>query len=316
MYFLNTEQSMHRIDTSTAQRDKFGQGKNGFTRGNPQTGTPATQLDYLYCDAIQEEIANAIESAGIKLDKSKHDQLATAIKEFVKKGSVKLNSATDSTSETEAATPLAVKKVNDIADDANTKAQQAFELTQTMTPNSRKINNKSLDNDVSLNANDVGAIPAQKNNGNDYFTHCNLNFALRPRVNNSPVVTIDQFTDYKNPTIGWYALPNGYIHQFGTVILPPIEEYNVVTISGIKYYTQVYKILLPRSYPTAQVATTVTLVGSPFNGQQANEFGVWARNNRGSDGVNSGVSKSSFDVSITSKALGYVPVIHFSSDGY
>ena len=231
-------------------------------------------------------------------------------------GIVKLSSATNSTSETEAATPLAVKKVNDIADDANTKAQQAFELVQTMTPNSRKINNKSLDNDVSLNANDVGAIPAQKNNDNDYFTPSNLNFALRPRVNNSPVVTIDQFTDYKNPTIGWYALPSGYIHQFGTVILPPIEEYNVVTISGIKYYTQVYKILLPRSYPTAQVATTVTLVGSPFNGQQANEFGVWARNNRGSDGVNSGVSKSSFDVSITSKALGYVPVIHFSSDGY
>nr|WP_254048863.1 phage tail protein [Gilliamella sp. N-G2] len=79
---------MHRIDTSTAQRDKFGTGKNGFTRGNPQTGTPATQLDYLYCDAIQEEIANAIESAGFTLDKSKHNQLATAIKEFVS-GAVK-----------------------------------------------------------------------------------------------------------------------------------------------------------------------------------------------------------------------------------
>ena len=33
---------MHRIDTKTAQKDKFGAGKNGFTRGNPQTGTPAT----------------------------------------------------------------------------------------------------------------------------------------------------------------------------------------------------------------------------------------------------------------------------------
>lgn len=29
---------MHRIDTPTAQTDKFGAGKNGFTRGNPQTG--------------------------------------------------------------------------------------------------------------------------------------------------------------------------------------------------------------------------------------------------------------------------------------
>lgn len=116
---------MHRIDTSTAQRDKFGQGKNGFTRGNPQTGTPATQLDYLYCDAIQEEIARAIESAGFTLDKSKHDQLATAIKEFVKKGSVKFNSSTDSTSETEAATPLAVKKANDQAVIANANAISA-----------------------------------------------------------------------------------------------------------------------------------------------------------------------------------------------
>ena len=109
---------MHRIDTSTAQRDKFGEGKNGFTRGNPQTGTPATQLDFLYCDAIQEEIANTIEYAGIKLDKSKHDQLATAIKELIGRSSVKLNSSTTSELETEAATPLAVKKAYDLANGA------------------------------------------------------------------------------------------------------------------------------------------------------------------------------------------------------
>ncbi|WP_081299543.1 phage tail protein [Gilliamella sp. wkB195] len=119
---------MHRIDTPTAQKDKFGQGKNGFTRGNPQTGTPATQLDYLYCDSIQEEIANAIESAGFVLDKTKHDQLATAIKEFVSKGSVKLNSSTNSESETEAATPLAVKKANDNAAKANTNANNAHNI--------------------------------------------------------------------------------------------------------------------------------------------------------------------------------------------
>ncbi|RCA95978.1 hypothetical protein C6A83_19150, partial [Escherichia coli] len=42
---------MHRIDTKTAQKDKFGAGKNGFTRGNPQTGTPATDLDDDYFDS-------------------------------------------------------------------------------------------------------------------------------------------------------------------------------------------------------------------------------------------------------------------------
>lgn len=122
---------MHRIDTSTAQRDKFGKGKNGFTRGNPQTGTPATQLDYLHCDAIQEEIANVIESAGFMLDKSKHDQLATAIKELVSKGNVKLNSSTNSTSETEAATPLAVKKVNDNAISAKNNANDALNIANS-----------------------------------------------------------------------------------------------------------------------------------------------------------------------------------------
>ncbi|KFK95010.1 MULTISPECIES: hypothetical protein [unclassified Serratia (in: enterobacteria)] len=70
---------MHRIDTPTALRDKFGTGKNGFTRGNPQTGVQATQLDDDYCDSLQEEICNVIESAGIALDKTKRNQLSDAI---------------------------------------------------------------------------------------------------------------------------------------------------------------------------------------------------------------------------------------------
>lgn len=71
---------MHRIDTSTAQKDKFGAGKNGFTRGNPQTGTPATDLDDDYFDMLQEELAGVVEATGVGLDKSKHNQLLTALK--------------------------------------------------------------------------------------------------------------------------------------------------------------------------------------------------------------------------------------------
>ncbi|MFI8705462.1 glycine-rich domain-containing protein, partial [Citrobacter braakii] len=70
---------MHRIDTPTAQKDKFGAGKNGFTAGNPQTGTPATDLDNDYFDMLQEELAGVVEATGAKLDKSRHDQLITAI---------------------------------------------------------------------------------------------------------------------------------------------------------------------------------------------------------------------------------------------
>ncbi|EOZ3809778.1 hypothetical protein [Citrobacter youngae] len=71
---------MHRIDTPTAQKDKFGAGKNGFTAGNPQTGTPATDLDNDYFDMLQEELAGVVEATGVYLDKSKHNQLLTALK--------------------------------------------------------------------------------------------------------------------------------------------------------------------------------------------------------------------------------------------
>ncbi|EPD1885622.1 TPA: hypothetical protein ACV4T5_001357 [Yersinia enterocolitica] len=71
---------MHRIDTPTAQVDKFGAGKNGFTRGNPQTGVPATALDDDYFDSIQEELAGVVEGSGATLDKSKRNQLLTALK--------------------------------------------------------------------------------------------------------------------------------------------------------------------------------------------------------------------------------------------
>ncbi|MBC0661752.1 tail fiber protein [Escherichia coli] len=71
---------MHRIDTKTAQKDKFGAGKNGFTSGNPQTGTPATDLDDDYFDMLQEELCSVVEASGASLEKGRHDQLLTALR--------------------------------------------------------------------------------------------------------------------------------------------------------------------------------------------------------------------------------------------
>ncbi|EPD9210358.1 gp53-like domain-containing protein [Escherichia coli] len=71
---------MHRIDTKTAKKDKFGAGKNGFTRGNPQTGTPATDLDDDYFDMLQEELCSVVEASGASLEKGRHDQLLTALR--------------------------------------------------------------------------------------------------------------------------------------------------------------------------------------------------------------------------------------------
>ena len=70
---------MHRIDTLTAVKDKFGPGKNGFTDGNLRTGRRASWLNSAMWDAIQEEICGVIEKAGIELNKEEHDQLYKAI---------------------------------------------------------------------------------------------------------------------------------------------------------------------------------------------------------------------------------------------
>ncbi|HCR5836819.1 TPA: hypothetical protein OO310_003696, partial [Shigella flexneri] len=59
---------------------KFGAGKNGFTRGNPQTGTPATDLDDDYFDVLQEELCSVVEASGASLEKGRHDQLLTALR--------------------------------------------------------------------------------------------------------------------------------------------------------------------------------------------------------------------------------------------
>ncbi|MEN4580242.1 carbohydrate kinase [Pantoea agglomerans] len=77
---------MHRIDTSTAQVDKFGAGKNGFTGGNPQTGELPTALDAEFFDSVQEEIAAVIEAAGLKLAKSNRAQLLAAMNSLVGSG--------------------------------------------------------------------------------------------------------------------------------------------------------------------------------------------------------------------------------------
>lgn len=65
---------MHRIDTTTATVD------NKFTRGNPQTATPATVVSEDWLNAVQEEIVSVISAAGISLSKPSNTQLLAAIR--------------------------------------------------------------------------------------------------------------------------------------------------------------------------------------------------------------------------------------------
>lgn len=74
---------MHRIDTPTAQADKFGPGKNGFTNGDPATGRRATDLNSDMWDAVQEEVCTVIEESGLTLNKDQHNQLYQAIVKII-----------------------------------------------------------------------------------------------------------------------------------------------------------------------------------------------------------------------------------------
>ena len=64
---------MHRID------DEGATPQNGFTDGDVQSGTEATTVGEDWLNAVQEEIANVIEAAGIVLDKANNGQLLQAL---------------------------------------------------------------------------------------------------------------------------------------------------------------------------------------------------------------------------------------------
>lgn len=69
---------MFRADHVTAESDANGAGKDGYTDGDPGVQS-ATVLTADAANAFQEEIANAIEAAGITLSKLDKSQLSQAV---------------------------------------------------------------------------------------------------------------------------------------------------------------------------------------------------------------------------------------------
>jgi hypothetical protein len=68
---------MHKIDHVTAT------GSNEFTEGDPQTAVPATVVTADFLNAIQAELSELIEDAGLTLDKNNNAQLATAVSTLI-----------------------------------------------------------------------------------------------------------------------------------------------------------------------------------------------------------------------------------------
>ena len=113
------------IDVMPPQKQTISRQQKWFTEGDTQTPPSYPGADWF--NIVQAELLNVLKDGGITPSKSELSQLSAAIKNIINKnqieindaslmtkGVVKLSSATNSSSETDAATPFAVKKVNDL----------------------------------------------------------------------------------------------------------------------------------------------------------------------------------------------------------
>ena len=81
---------MQRISTSSALANAFGTGKNGFQDGNPGAALPATFFNAAWCNAVQEELAEAIEGMGVTLNPAVNNQLLGILQGMATTGNVSL----------------------------------------------------------------------------------------------------------------------------------------------------------------------------------------------------------------------------------
>lgn len=70
---------MRRINSSTASPNLHGVGRPGFVEGSIAQQIPTTHFTPEWCNSVQEEIARAIEIAGITLNPASNEQLAAAV---------------------------------------------------------------------------------------------------------------------------------------------------------------------------------------------------------------------------------------------
>ncbi|EHQ9037557.1 tail fiber protein [Escherichia coli] len=117
---------------------------------------------------LQQEVINVLKEAGVTPDPEKQNQLVEALTSFIgqkvpdasltQKGVVQLNSAVNSESETEAATPKAVKIAMDNANarlakdrnGADIPNKQLFLDNISGVPKARKVNGMALTSDITI----------------------------------------------------------------------------------------------------------------------------------------------------------------------
>lgn len=120
---------MQRIESATRVPDLHGPGKDGFTAGDPLTGTPATSMSAAMWNSLQEELAGVVETFLGPLDPVDHTQLRRAIAAAILASGVvgKVNKTGDDMSGLLAiVTNAAQIALRNTANDATARQHQTF----------------------------------------------------------------------------------------------------------------------------------------------------------------------------------------------
>lgn len=131
---------------------------------------------------------------------------------------------------------------------------------------------------------------------------------------NNQLPDMSAFGMSRNGQTAWDILPNGMIRQAGTVTLTPVGNFNARELGGVLYYTNYYRITLPRQFPNAQVAILATLASSKYSNQEPMAGKSLATHRDTDSGTD--VSRARFTVAYTTPNLGETPTLHFEAIGY
>lgn len=150
----------------------------------------------------------------------------------------------------------------------------------------------------------------------DILTYLQLGGAAKRDVGtgNNQLPDMSAFGMSRDGQNAWDILPNGMIRQVGTVTLTPVGNFNARELGGVLYYTNYYRITLPRQFPNAQVAILATLASSKYSNQEPMAGKSLATHRDTDSGTD--VSRTRFTVAYTTPNLGETPTLHFEAIGY
>jgi hypothetical protein len=251
---------MFQIDTDTAVAVRPAPAAAGvvgwFTGGNPGPGTPvpATNFSPDWCNIIQGEMLSILTAMGIAPDKTKIDQVVTAIKGLIQLG------AGTYYPDTGAANALVITPAPAIA--AYAGGQRFLVIPANANTGAATINVNALGVKSIVHPDGsalvAGDIPAAGLIEIAYQATLGK-FILITVTNN---VTLNQFTQ-SLAAPGWAKLPNGLILQWTTFSISPTNTNN--TPPNTKWggpQSVSWPIAFPHAIFTAQAVNQITTNGN------------------------------------------------------